>query len=315
MASIKGIGGLGKGLSALIPIDQDKSLETGEPRQIAISNITASPFQPRRDFDEEKLNELADSIKRHGVVQPILLRDMGEEAYQIIAGERRFRAAQLAGLTTIPAFLKDLADGEMAEIALIENIQREDLNPVEEAMAYKRLAEEFSLTQEQIAKRVSKSRSAIANSLRLLNLPAEILNTLGQGVLTTGHVRPLLTLPETEAQRLAQEMVEKKATVREAEVWARNAADSLLSVELVDITPTVQSDAMKETSISAPSSDLRNSLPIELKEIQRVLREAIETKVEITHGAKGGKVIIEYYSQDDLERILNLITGSRELHN
>lgn len=323
MSNPKWKGGLGKGLSALIPQEPDIAVENGETSDIPIVKITTNPFQPRREFDAEKLAELAESIKRHGVVQPVLLRKISNDNYQLVAGERRLRASQAAGLTTIPAVIKAYSDDEMMEIALIENIQREDLNPVEEAVAYKRLAEEFGLTQEQIAKRVSKSRSFIANSMRLLNLSDKILGYLAKGVLTPGHVRPLLTLSREEAERLSQIMVEQKATVREAEAWAHAAAE-----------PAV---AEKETSSEVPQTNLQGlpskadqgsrdktpptgkaengppAIPVELREIQRVLRESINTKIEVVQGAKGGKIIIEYYSQDDLDRILALLTGNVEI--
>lgn len=323
MSNPKGKGGLGKGLSALIPQEPDVALENGETSEIPIVKITTNPYQPRREFDPEKLAELTESIKRHGVVQPVLLRKTDEGGYQLVAGERRLRASQAAGLTTIPAVVKTYSDDEMMEIALIENIQREDLNPVEEAIAYKKLSEEFGLTQEQIAKRVSKSRSFIANSMRLLNLSTKILNQLAQGKLTTGHVRPLLTLPQEEAERLANIMVEQKATVREAEAWVHAASEPAVPgqvpananlPEMPQEILTGQITASKEKMAQENKSDsAQSTMPVELKEIERVLRERINTKVEVVQSAKGGKIIIEYYHQDDLDRILTLFTGYGEI--
>lgn len=322
MTSIKGKGGLGKGLFALIPQEPEENELRNDTKEINLTQITANPFQPRREFDQEKLQELAESIKVHGVVQPVLLRQISEGSYQLVAGERRFRAAQQAGLVTIPAVVRQLSDSEMMEIALIENIQRQDLNPVEEARAYKRLAEEFKLTQDQIARRVSKSRSMIANSMRLLNLPDEVLEYLVQGKLTPGHVRPLLTLPEQEVRQLAKLMVEQKATVREAEAWARQLTEPKEKTPEQDAKPESESEAAAalQNDLQSPEKQKQpaaevtiKELPVELKEIQRVLREAVQTKVDIQQTIKGGKIIIEYYSQDDIERILSLLTDKPQI--
>jgi ParB family chromosome partitioning protein len=322
VTSIKGKGGLGKGLFALIPQEPEENELRNDTKEINLTQITANPFQPRREFDQEKLQELAESIKVHGVVQPVLLRQISEGSYQLVAGERRFRAAQQAGLVTIPAVVRQLSDSEMMEIALIENIQRQDLNPVEEARAYKRLAEEFKLTQDQIARRVSKSRSMIANSMRLLNLPDEVLEYLVQGKLTPGHVRPLLTLPEQEVRQLAKLMVEQKATVREAEAWARQLTEPKEKTPEQDAKPESESEAAAalQNDLQSPEKQKQpaaevtiKELPVELKEIQRVLREAVQTKVDIQQTIKGGKIIIEYYSQDDIERILSLLTDKPQI--
>ncbi|MDR0468975.1 MAG: ParB/RepB/Spo0J family partition protein [Peptococcaceae bacterium] len=379
MANAKRIGGLGKGLNALIPqspaIDNETAGEGGA-RMIPLEGISVNPYQPRRVFDEEKLKELAASIAEHGVVQPIFVR-VAEEGYQVIAGERRVRAARQAGLTEIPALVRDITENEMMEISLIENIQRADLDPVEEARAYKRLSEEFRQTQEQIAGRVSKSRSYIANSMRLLHLPDPILDHLAAGVLHIGHVRPLLTLSEQDAISLADRLIRESGTAREAELWAKQIAEPDRFVPGAgDIEPgsdgfavgqggfVAESDGFTagqsdfvagangftagqsgvvagldglvtgQGSIESaqggidPAQELPHGnhipaetakkkaetpLPVELSEIQRILREAVNTKVEITSGVKGGKIIIDYYTQDDLERILELITGNREI--
>ncbi len=357
-------GGLGRGLSALIPqvasggrMEEEPAKDGGEV-SIEIKKITANPYQPRRAFDEEKLQELTESIKEHGVFQPILVR-VKDEGYELIAGERRLRAAGRAGLKTIPAVVRDLTDEKMMEFAIIENIQRQDLNPVEEARAYKRLADEFKMTQDQIAKRLSKSRPYIANSMRLLNLPEAVLGLLAAGQLTVGHVRPLLTLSEDQAVQIARQLAEQKATVREAELWARRAGDpdffkagSLEGIfrndeeELPADEEGRPAEEKAERPVASPgygnlasgtfpapeTGEERTGqafgpareqskgtekkelpLPVELREIQRVLREKINTKVEITAGAKGGKIIIDYYTQDDLERILDLFAGIKQI--
>lgn len=311
MADKKKNRGLGRGLEALIPVSAEADSVASEDgaRMIALERITVNPYQPRRVFDDEKMRELTGSIAEHGVVQPILLRRTGE-GYQLIAGERRVRAARQAGLTEIPALVREMTDHEMMEVSLIENIQRQDLDPVEEARAYKRLAEEFRQTQAQISKRVSKSRPYIANSIRLLNLPGAVLEQLAAGLLTIGHVRPLLSLNKADALRLANRLIEEKATVREAEQWAKEAG-----------APRDESQAVGRGSESEPGQTPEEGLqpkqdaPLspELKEIQRLLREAVNTKVEITRSSKGGKIIIDYYTRDDIERILELLTGSPEV--
>jgi ParB family chromosome partitioning protein len=326
VAKTKSIGGLGRGLSALIPQTEDSenaNAAAGNEQSLALEMISINPYQPRRIFDEDILNELAESIKEHGLIQPVLVRPFGE-GYQLAAGERRLRAARRAGLEKIPALVREMTDHEMMEIALIENIQRQDLNPVEEARAYRRLSEEFGQTQEQIAKRVSKSRSYIANSMRLLNLSDVILDYLAAGTLTVGHVRPLLMLQEAEAQALASRLIAEKATVRDAEGWVRqilNPEDSAQVQEPDSLAPwgskTEQEQGGQGTRPDKTGQKgqgaAREPLPVELKEIQRILRDKVNTKVEIIPGAKGGKIVIDYYTRDDVERILELFAGSREV--
>lgn len=303
MANTRKNRGLGRGLEALIPMSPGTDADSAEAgaRMVPLEQISVNPYQPRRVFDEEKMRELTDSITEHGVVQPVLLR-LTDSGYQLIAGERRARAARQAGLTEIPALVREMTDHEMMEVSLIENIQRQDLDPVEEARAYKRLAEEFHQTQAQISKRVSKSRPYIANSMRLLNLPGAVLDQLAAGLLTIGHVRPLLTLNKNDALRLADRLIEEKATVREAEQWAKEVG------ERRDEGATGQ-DHRPEGQQVKPAAPLS----VELKEIQRILRDAVNTKVEITQSARGGKIIIDYYTQDDIERVLELLTGSTEI--
>ncbi|MCL1848994.1 MAG: ParB/RepB/Spo0J family partition protein [Clostridiales bacterium] len=311
MARTKKIGGLGKGLQALIPDMQDLGHGEADPSErqmIPLSRISVNPYQPRRIFDEEKLSELTASIIEHGVIQPVLVRLM-DGGYQLVAGERRVRAAGNAGLNEIPALIREMTDHEMMEISLIENIQRQDLDPVEEAIAYKRLSEEFAQTQEQIAQRVSKSRSYIANSIRLLNLPPLILDFLATSRLTIGHVRPLLMLNEEDAVALANRLIDEKATARDAEQWTKEILEH-----------GGEEGSVREAGATGPSTTdgekgkEAKPLSVELAEIQRILRERINTKVEITQSAKGGKIIIEYYSQDDVERVLEIVTGSKEIN-
>jgi ParB family chromosome partitioning protein len=294
-------------LSALIPqADETENGAAGDEQNIALDLISFNPYQPRRVFDEDKLRELAASIKEHGLIQPVLVRPL-EKGYQLVAGERRLRAARQAGLERIPALVREMTDHETMEIALVENIQRQDLDPVEEARAYKRLSEEFGQTQEQIAQRVSKSRSYIANSVRLLKLPEPILDYLAAGVLTIGHVRPLLMLKAGEALALARRLIEEKATARDAELWAKQILNPEETVQDQEPAPPGRAAGKPDKGEKTPPP-----LSVELKEIQRIIRDRVNTKVEIFPGAKGGKIVIDYYTQDDVERILELFAGGRE---
>ena len=317
MAKTKRVGGLGQGLQALFPglPTESSGTEAHESQMIAIESIRMNPYQPRSTFDEENLKELSDSIKAHGVLQPVLVRRK-DQGYELIAGERRIRAAKLVGLSEIPALIRELTDHEALELAIIENVQREDLDPVEEARAYKQLATEFKQTQEQIASKVSKSRSYVANSIRLLQLSPQILDLLERGALTIGHVRPLLSLDEEVANALALHMVDTKATVREAEQWTKEAAKGGYAWIREDTgaslaegaSPLSDKGALREKRVGKEAP-----LPVELTEIQRIIRELVNTKVEITTNSKGGKIIIDYYSPDDVARILELFTGNREI--
>lgn len=268
---------LGKGLSALIP---ENSETTGNSVvQLKITEIEANENQPRRNFDEEALHSLADSIKEHGVVQPIIVRREGQ-GYQIVAGERRWRAARIAGLKMVPVVVKDYSEDQILEIALIENLQREDLNPIEEANAYKSLMEEYSFSQDEIGKRIGKSRSAIANSLRLLNLPDEIIEHLILGRLSAGHARALLSFPEDKKKiEIANRIINEGLNVRQAEKLSQ--------------------EKKKTKRIKTKSA--------EICEIEERLRNIFGTKVTIAHSKKKGKIEIEYYGMDDLDKILELL--------
>ncbi|MDI3281045.1 MAG: ParB/RepB/Spo0J family partition protein [Bacillota bacterium] len=251
--------------------------------------ISPNPYQPRKHFDEEKLEELAASIKEHGVLQPLLVRRVGS-GYQLIAGERRWRAAQRAGLAEVPVLVRELDEATMMKIALVENLQREDLNPLEEAEAYQRLLQEFKMTQEEIAGAVGKSRSAIANALRLLNLPPEIQASLAEGKITAGHARALLSLGDEEAQLAAwRKVLEQGLTVREVEALAGSP----------------------RSSRGKPASRRPQPPPVEpeLQEVARRLEEFLGTRVIIKPGKEKGCLEIEYYGLEDLERLVELILG------
>ncbi|AFK85567.1 MULTISPECIES: ParB/RepB/Spo0J family partition protein [Thermoanaerobacterium] len=271
--------GLGRGLQALIPEIDEESPKGVE--NIKISDIEPNQFQPRKHFDDESLKELSDSIKEHGIIQPIIVRK-NDFGYQIVAGERRWRAAKLAGLKEIPAIVKDFDDQKVMEIALIENLQREDLNPIDEAKAYKSLMEQFNLTQEEISKRVGKSRSSIANSIRLLNLDDEVQNMLMEGKITTGHAKVILALQDAEKQNMiAKKIVDKNLNVRETE------------------------NLIKEVTSSKKKK--RKESDAYIKEIEDNFCRFFGTKVKIIHGKNKGKILIEYYGEEDLSRLTELI--------
>lgn len=273
--------GLGKGLGALIPegVDypNDKEVST-----VNINLIKANNLQPRKSFDEEKILQLAESIKEHGIIQPIVLKKEND-IYIIVAGERRWRAAKSIGLKEIPSIIMELTDKQVLEISLIENIQREDLNPIEEAIAYKRLIEEFSLTQEVLSVRVGKSRTAITNTLRLLNLDSRVQDYLIDSVITEGHGRALLSILNKDFQyQMAQTIIDEGLSVREIERLIKN----------LDKNPANN----KKTGLNPFYSDIRNKL-----------EEHFGTKVSMSNKSNKGKIEIEYYSEDDLQRILDII--------
>jgi len=271
--------GLGKGLGALIP----SSDGSGGLLELELDRISPNPRQPRASIEDGALAELADSIRRHGVLEPIIVTRSGN-GYTLVAGERRWRAARLAGLRKIPAVVKDASPQELLELALVENIQRQDLSPLEEAAAYRQLLEEHGLTQEEVARRVGKSRSAVANSLRLLNLPPEAKVALEEGRITEGHARTLLSLSTTGEQlALLASLLASGATVREAEEAAR-----------------------RRSSTRKPRGSAHSA---ELSEIESRLRELLGTRVELHHGRKGGRLVIHFYSDEELEGILRHISA------
>lgn len=273
---------LGKGLGALLENDDNNELI----KEININQIEPNTDQPRKNFDDKKIEKLSESIKKHGVIQPIVVKLMENDFYQIIAGERRWRASRKAGVKKIPAIVKDYSKNEILEIALIENIQREDLNPIEESQAYKRLIEEYSLTQEDISKRVGKSRSAIANSLRLLNLDESVKNYLIEGKLSIGHARSLLAVENKEYQlEIADRIINEKLTVRETEKLIKKISRN-----------NVQKKKKNNNNYSQ-----------EYKHIEEDLSERLGTKVNIKNKKNKGIIEIEYYSIEDMDRILKIL--------
>ncbi len=288
-------GGLGKGLDSLIPEGKTKPISNSskpvekEPKTIEqlvkISRIEPNREQPRRHFEEDALLELADSIKQFGVLQPLLVQKKGD-FYEIIAGERRWRAAKLAGIKEVPVIIKDYTEQEIVEIALIENIQRENLNAIEEAMAYKRLLTEFNLKQDEVAERVSKSRTAVTNSMRLLKLDDKIQQMIVDDMISTGHARALLAIEDKEEQyNLATRIFDEKLSVREVEAIIRQ---------------------MKNPKVPKATKAIENSFIY--KDLEEKMISAIGTKVSVNQKGKGkGKIEIEYYSEAELERIFDLL--------
>jgi ParB family chromosome partitioning protein len=274
---------LGRGLEALIPLDTSDAEGVVE---VKINKIRPNQFQPRRSFDEEKLGELAESIREHGVIQPIVIRKKGE-VYEIVAGERRWRASQRVGLTSIPAVIKEYDDTEMMQIALIENLQREDLNPIEEAMAYRQLMDEFNFTQEMLSQKIGKSRSVIANSVRLLTLPEELQQMISNSLLSSGHARALVAIGDPEKQlKMAREIINNGLTVRDVEKKAK--------------------EEQKAVKIRFKSSRGLKESPFVL-EVEEKLKRSLGTKVKIKSGPKKGKIEIEFYNDTDLDRIVGTI--------
>jgi ParB family transcriptional regulator, chromosome partitioning protein len=282
---------LGRGLSALIrESDAPSPASLPEPdTAIAVDLIDANPFQPRTSFDEAELNELSQSVRAKGVIQPVLLRPVGER-YQLVAGERRWRAAKLAGLGTIPAVVKELEDKEVLELALTENILRNDLGPLEAARAYKVLQERFGQSQEDIAARLGINRVTVTNSLRLLRLPAKIQQMIEQGELTAGHARALLSVPDEEEQlRLAQRIASRGLSVREAE-------------------RITSERARQETG--APATEAPEGKPdANVRAAVLNLERKLGTRVKITGDGERGKIEISYFSAEDLNRIYELLAG------
>jgi ParB family transcriptional regulator, chromosome partitioning protein len=284
---------LGRGLSALLSAERT-TIPSDASYEIEIDLIDPSPMQPRSRFDENRLNELAQSINANGVVQPLLVRRRGLR-FELIAGERRWRAAQLAGLARIPAVVRDVPDDKLLELALIENIQREDLNAIEEAQAYKKLIETIGLTQELLAERVGRDRSYITNYLRLLRLPEDIQRLVQEGKVSTGHARTLLGVSDIDLQRrLARKIIKQELSVRETERIIRRASGNL---------------RQSKRSIAGPKENDANVRAAETK-----LRRQLGTQVQIVQNPQsvGGKIEIEFYSQQDLDRLYRLLMHGTE---
>ena len=288
--------GLGKGLDSLIPntVGESKTKKTGTANQkeeavkpdtlVKIAMVEPNREQPRKNFDEDALMELAESIKQFGLLQPILVQDR-KDHYEIIAGERRWRAAKLAGLKEVPVIIKNLTEQEIVEISLIENIQRENLNPIEEAQAYKRLLNEFNLKQDEVAERVSKSRTAVTNSMRLLKLCDEVQQMVINEMITTGHARALLAIEDAEQQySIAQKIFDEKLSVRDVEKLVKNLNKP-------------EKPKKKEED---------KTLEVIYNDIEEKLKQALSTKVSVTSKGNGaGKIEIEFYSHDDLDRLVD----------
>jgi len=282
-------GGLGKGLDALFPGKEPLDIDYEKERiiDLEIAKIKPNPCQPRKTFSNESLKELADSIKEHGIIQPVIVRPVGDH-YELITGERRLRACKLIKKIHISAVIRESSDREMAEVALIENIQREDLNPLEEARAYQALAEDYGLTQEEIAKRVGKSRSAVTNFLRVLRLPELVLTALAENKITLGHARTLLALNEaTEQIELFNKIYKNQLSVRDTEKLVKNL----------------------QKAPKIPTPDRKPANDVFVKDVAEKLAEHLGTKVLVTDKGNKGKIEIEYYSEEDLERILDIIIG------
>lgn len=281
---------LGKGLSALIP-DLPAPLAARAPLELDVDRLEPSEFQPRLQMDEAALDELAKSIAASGIIQPIVVRKVGDERYQIIAGERRWRAAQRAGLLKVPVVVKDTSASSRAQLlewALVENLQRENLNPIEEAGAYQRLAQEFNLTHEEIAARVGKDRSSVANTIRLLRLPAEVRAEVASRALSMGHARALVALPaETDQRRIARDVIARGLSVRETESLVKRAL---------------------EPGVKTPSAPKPKD--VHTRAAEDAMHRAIGAPVEIVRQGRGGRVVITFSSEDELQRLYDHLTNN-----
>lgn len=311
-------GGLGKGLGAIFGENTSPAVEKAqEPasaaQELLIKNIAANPYQPRCNFDEEKLQELAASIKEFGIVQPVVVRKKGR-SYELVAGERRLRAAGLAGLTKVPAIVKDYDDAKMMEIALIENIQRHDLNPIEEAQGLRRLMQEFKLTQEQTAEKVGRSRSAVTNILRLLNLPEQVQKQIINGMLTMGQAKQLLGLPKPEQMcEVAEAIIANGWSSRMTEEVVRKLKEGK---KLKIVRELIEEEAKNKDSKEKKPKREPTENDIFCHDFEQRLVEFLGTKVKVVpkldeQGRQGGTIHIEYYSAEDLERIYEVLQQGR----
>lgn len=294
--------GLGKGLDALFGETEAAYEQAFEHRsafgyteeeaknasEMELDKITANPNQPRKNFDEQALKELAESIRQHGVIMPIVVNDNGDGTYMIIAGERRFRASKLAGKKTIPVVIRKYDEREVKEISLIENLQREDLNPIEAAMAMKQLMNDYKLTQDELAERIGKSRPAIANTLRLLNLCPEVISLVAEGKLSAGHARTIVLLPPPQQVEFANDAVKNQTSVRELEKKVR--------------AYSIPADVLDEKK-----KKKRALASVELKHLIERMRFTFRTKISLIGTDKNGRIYIDYYSRDDLDRISEIL--------
>ena len=295
MVAKKKYNALGRGLDALISTDEVKTQGSSTINEIPLNQIEANPNQPRRDFDNETLTELANSIRELGIIQPITLRQTGEERYQIIAGERRWRASQMAGLATIPAYIRTINDESVMELALVENIQREDLNPIDIALAYAHLMEQEGMTQEKVADRVGKSRVAVANQLRLLKLPAQVQMALQKRSIDMGHARALLSLDSPALQlKVFEQILRNGASVRQVE----------------DIVKRIKSG---DHSDLEGKRSTKNKTPEEFDILKRQLDAFFKTKISLNISPSGrGKISIPFSDEEELERIMSLLDNLKQ---
>ena len=278
---------LGRGLSALIPSIPSQSESLDKPHEVDLDLLEPNQDQPRTDLDEVKLDELAQSIKSSGVIQPVLVRQRSTGKYEIVAGERRWRAAQRAGLMKVPVLVRDVPDEKRLELALIENIQRENLNPIDEGKAYRRLADELHLTQEEVAELVGKDRATVANYQRLLTLPSEVQREVSSGALSMGHARALIGLAdETTQLRIARDIRSRNLSVRETEALVRKL-----------LAPIQKHQPVKPSDVHTQAAEER-------------LRLVIGTRVRIVRRAKGGRIEIQFKSEDELQRLFDRLIGS-----
>ena len=295
--------GLGRGLGALIPSDVTDDADATF-QMVAVASIHPNQYQPRGHFDEETLDSLANSVRELGVLQPLLVRKDGER-YELIAGERRWRAAKRAGLQDVPVIVREADDTASLEQALVENLHRQDLNAIEEAAAYQQLVDDFSFTQAKIAKRVGKSRSSVANILRLLTLPTAVQRLVSENRLSAGHARAIVSVEsEAEQVRIAERVVAEDSTVRDVERLMKGEAVGKDAPE-VEADPVTDSDSTPSTSSPTPGV----TRPAAVLELERLLSEQLETNVGISLGAKKGKIVIDYADLHDLERVYRIIAS------
>jgi ParB family chromosome partitioning protein len=309
--------GLGKGLGALIPAEVGRD-RSSTLREVSISSIRPNPLQPRTRFDEEAMASLASSIREVGVLQPILVREAGTDDYELIAGERRWRAARRAGLQTMPVLVQTVSDVHSLEQALVENLHREDLNALEEAAAFQQLVDEFDYTHEQVAARVGKSRTTVTNTLRLLQLPAGVQRALADGTISAGHARALLGSPDrTFQEELAKRAVVEGLTVRAVEESIRRHVQSaevdqpeVANGSTVPVAETVRSPDPDVAATTVADPGARRRLPAPgVLELEDLLSNHLNTRVKVDMGAKRGRVLVEFATLEDLERIYKLMVG------
>lgn len=302
----KGHGGLGKGLGALLK-NREITPAKDQVQEIAADEIRANRYQPRQNFDEAALEDLSESIRQYGILQPLIVRRLPEKGYELIAGERRLRAARKAGLEKVPALVREYNDAEISEIALIENIQRENLNIIEEAEAYAFLMQNFQLTQEMLAKKVGRSRPHIANSLRLLELAEPVQDKLVAGELLMGQARPLLALKDEALQiKAAEHILAEHLSSRQAEELVRRLLDDPAYLDAEESGPEDESAEAQVTQEAQQDAFYQDAVGR--------LNEYLGTKVRIRPGKKKSRIEIEFYSEDDLERLLELLEGQKDSH-